>query len=295
MRPGRLLAGMAALLCAVPAGLGLAATPAPAASTHPDRQAATTPPVLTAVRAAHHPGYDRVVFQFTGSGPTSYSVGYVASLTQDPAGWRLAIAGRAILRVTMHGVDAHTAAGTVPSPGRLAFALPNVTSTVRAGDFEAVVTYGIGLAKRTAFHTHRLSNPARVVVDVTTGFTTVQRRVWFADNTKVARNISPPATAVWRPVLTGTPATGVMDRIYAGPTQAEKAAGLILVTSRTTEWYNLRISDGIARVQLKWVCGGGSTVVTVADEIFPSLRQFASVDYVKIYGPDGTTEYPTGP
>jgi hypothetical protein len=34
--------------------------------------------------------------------------------------------------------------------------------------------------------------------------------------------------------------------------------------------------------------------VTVAGEIMPTLRQFASVDYVKIYDPAGTTEQPIG-
>ncbi len=284
----RLLVGLAVLACAVPAGLATATSVAAPA------QAATTP-VLVAVRAAHHPGYDRVVFEFTGKGPSSYSVGYVTRLIQDPAGYRLAIAGRAILQVTMRDVDAHTVAGTVPTAGRTAFALKNVLTTVRSGDFEAVVSYGIGLQKRTAVHTHRLSGPARVVVDVATPFTTVNKKVWFADSDNVAANVQPFVKPVWRQVLPVTPATGVMDRLYAGPTAAEKATGLMFVSSRTTEWYNLRISsDGIARVQLKWKCGGGSAEVTVASEVFPTLRQFSTVDHVKIYGPDGTTEYPTG-
>lgn len=285
---GRMLVGLAVLACAVPGGLAAAVSAASPA------QAVTTP-VLVDVRAAHHPGYDRVVFEFTGKGPSSYSVKYVDKLIQDGSGVRLAIAGRSILQVTMRDVDAHTAAGAVPVPARLAFALKNVTTTVRSGDFEAVVSYGIGLQKRTAFHTHRYSNPARVVVDITTPFTTVNKKVWFADDDKVAENVSPPVTAVWRQVLPMTPGAGVMDRLYAGPTQAEKARGLRFVSSLTTEWYDLRISStGIARVQLKWRCGGGSAVVTVADEIFPTLKQFSTVDHVKIYGPDGTTEYPTG-
>ncbi|MBI4939189.1 MAG: hypothetical protein HY830_00390 [Actinobacteria bacterium] len=284
----RTLVGLAVVACAVPAGLAAATAASPA-------QAATTTPVLVDVRAAHHPGYDRVVFEYTGKGPTAYTVKYVTTLVADGSGQKVPVAGRAILSVVMRDVDAHTVAGKVPTPLRQAFALKNVTSTVRSGDFEAVVSYGVGLQKKTAFHTHRLSSPARVVVDVTTPFTTVNRRVWFADSDKVAANVANPVTSVWRQVLPTTPATGVMDRIYAGPTKAEKAAGLFLQTSRTTGWTNLRISsDGIARVQLTGPCGDGSAVVTVASEIFPSLRQFSTVDHVKVYGPDGTTEYPTG-
>lgn len=280
----RLLVGLAAVAVTVPAGLG-AATPATAAGI----------PVLTEVRAGQHAGYDRVVFEFTGRGPSSYSVGYVTTLVADASGQTVTVHGRAILQVVMHGVDNHSTTGAATTPARQAFALKDVTSTVRSGDFEAVVSYGIGLQKRTAFHTHRLSAPARVVVDVMTPFTTVNRRVWFADSGKILANRTSVLTSVWRQVLPGTPATGVMDRLYAGPTAAEKARGLLLASSRTSGWTNLRISsDGIARVQLTGRCGDGSAVVTVADEIFPSLRQFSTVDHVKVYGPDGTTEYPTG-
>ena len=34
-------------------------------------------PTLVAIRAAHHPGFDRIVFQFTGGLPTSHHVQYV--------------------------------------------------------------------------------------------------------------------------------------------------------------------------------------------------------------------------
>lgn len=280
----RLLVGLATAACMVPAGLTAAAAPAAAAT-----------PVLVEVRAAQHPGYDRVVFEFTGRGPSSYSVGYVTTLVADASGKTVPVHGRAILQVVLRDVDNHTVAGRATTPARQAFALKNVTSTVRSGDFEAVVSYGIALQKRTAVHTHRLSSPARVVVDVTTPFTTVNRKVWFADTTKILANETNVVTPVWRQVLPFTPATGVMDRLYAGPTAAEKARGLVLASSRTTGWTDLRISsDGIARVRLTGPCGDGSAVVTVADEIFPSLRQFSTVDHVKVYGPDGTTEYPTG-
>jgi hypothetical protein len=35
-----------------------------------------------------------------------------------------------------------------------------------AGDFEGVVTFGLGLKRRTGFRVFRLTGPARVVVDV---------------------------------------------------------------------------------------------------------------------------------
>jgi hypothetical protein len=42
-------------------------------------------------------------------------------------------------------------------------------------------------------------------------------------------------------------------------------------------------------------CSSGGSTVTIAGEIMPTLRQFATVDWVKIYGPGGHTADPTGP
>ncbi|MGH3333247.1 MAG: hypothetical protein ACRDPJ_18260, partial [Nocardioidaceae bacterium] len=50
----------------------------------------------------------------------------------------------------------------------------------------------------------------------------------------------------------------------------------------------------IARVQLTGGCNSGGSTVTIAGEIMPTLRQFGSVDWVKIYGPAGHTETPNG-
>lgn len=280
----------AALVLAVSATLGLTMTGAASAS-----PAVWTQPVLTAVRAAHHPGYDRVVFEFTGSGPAKVRAGYVSTLIADGSGLPVPIAGRAILQVTMTGADAHTSSGQVPVPDRAAYALPNVITTVRSGDFEAVVSYGIGLAQRTAFTVSRLSNPSRVVVDVRTNFRTVTERVYFTDAKKIAANASSVVTAVYRQVPASAPAAGVLDRLYAGPTAAEKARGLSFTASQSTGFTRLSIVDRVARVRLLGGCSsGGSAVVTVASDIMPTLKQFASVRWVKIYDPAGHTERPYG-
>jgi hypothetical protein len=253
-------------------------------------------PRLVAVRAAHQPGYDRVVFEFAGNRPSSASVGYVAGLIADGSGLPVPVSARAVLQVTMRGVDAHTSTGASTVPARVAYSLPNVITTVRSGDFEGVVTYGIGLAGRATVHTHWLTAPARLAVDIATPLRTVDRTVYFTDTHKIARNVDPPVTAVRRAVPVGAPATGVMDRLYAGPTPAEQALGLRFVASKSTGYTGLSISgDGVARVQLTGQCSsGGSAVSTVAGEIVPALKQFPAVRWVKIYDPQGATEHPTG-
>jgi hypothetical protein len=134
-----------------------------------------------------------------------------------------------------------------------------------------------------------------VVVDVDAAFRTVQKRVYFFDGKRFAANREPFDVPVARPVLPLTPATGVMDRVFAGPTSAERARGLQFLASGATGYSHLSISGGIARVRLTGGCASGGSTETIAGEIFPTLRQFSTVRYVKIYDPSGRTERPTGP
>lgn len=256
--------------------------------------AASVVPTLVGIRAAHHPGYDRIVFDFKGGLPAKRRAAYVSELVGDASGLPVRIAGRAILRVSFDQARAHNASGTSTAPARIAFRLPNIMTAVRSGDFEAVTSYGVGLAKRTTFHMFTLRNPYRVVVDIRAAFSTVNRKVYFLDANRFAANTPPFFVARLRPVRPGTAATGVMDRLFAGPLPGERSSGLRLVRSRATSFKNLSIANRIARVQLVGGCSSGGSTVTIAGEIKPTLRQFASVDWVKIYGPGGHTEFPNG-
>ena len=73
-------------------------------------------------------------------------------------------------------------------------------TTVRAGDFEAVTTYGIGLAKRTDFQVFTLQNPSRVVIDIRAAFRTVDRQVFFFNRDNFVDNIDPFFSPRLRPV-----------------------------------------------------------------------------------------------
>jgi hypothetical protein len=269
--------------------LGLTATGVVTAAAAPP-----TVPALVGIRAAHHPTFDRIVFDFSGGLPARQQATYVPALVGDASGLPVPIAGRAILQVRFSGAVAHDDAGHSTAPARIAFSLPNIMTAVRAGDFEGVTTYGIGLAQRQPFRLFTLRNPDRVVIDVDAAFATVQRRVYFFDTGRFAANQEPFYVPVLRPVLPLTPATGVMDRLFAGPTPTEKSSGLRLLTSGATGFADLRISDGIAQVRLLGNCSSGGSTETIAGEIFPTLRQFGTVDFVKIYDASGHTERPSG-
>jgi hypothetical protein len=123
---------------------------------------------LVAIRAAHHPEatptYDRVVFEFSGPVPL-IEVQYVTELLGDGSGLPVPVMGNAILRLIMQPAQAHTDQGqpTVSTP--ILFALPNIKEVVTAGDFEGVLTYGIGLDHMTEIRVITLADASRVVVD----------------------------------------------------------------------------------------------------------------------------------
>ena len=138
--------------------LALAATPAGAQSA----------PTLVDVRAARHSGFDRVVFEFRGAVP-EHRVGYVDQLVQDGSGRPVSVAGAADLEVVFHGANAHEQDGTPTiSPRRFSTGLTAVKEVAQIGDFEAVVSYGIGLDRRRPLTVSTLSGPSRLVIDVST-------------------------------------------------------------------------------------------------------------------------------
>lgn len=245
------------------------------------------------MRGAHHPGFDRIVLDFAGGLPPSRQARYVDQLVGDGSGDPITVAGQAILRLRLSPAEAHDAGGpTVPR--NRAFSLPNVMTAVQAGDFEGVTTYGIGLEKRTRFHLFTQRHPDRVVLDIRADFRTVPRRVYLFDRVNFLANQQPFFTPVLRPVQPGSPARGVLDRLFAGPVPVERAQGLRTLRSAATGFSHLAVGDRVARVRLAGGCDSGGSTVGVAGEILPTLRQFVSVDWVKVFDPAGTTERPTG-
>jgi len=279
-------------LLALALGVVLAA---PAAMATGSAATATPVPTLVAVRAAHNGSYDRVVFEFTGQLPSTRTVRYVTQVTADPSGLPVPVAGRAFLTVAMFPTNTpHNGSGASTLPVRTAYALPNVMTVVRTGEFEAVTSYAIGLASKQPYTVFTLTNPYRLVIDIKAAFPTVQKRVYFFNQTRFVANTPPFFTPVWRLVQPLTPATGLMDRTFAGPTPSEYAAGLRSVTSKATGFTKLSVVSTIARVQLTGGCNSNGSTVTIAGEIMPTLRQLANVDHVKIYDTTGHTERPYG-
>src|SRR6266542_6167338 len=160
----------AAAMAAV--ALVLAAAPALAAdssSTAQSNDQAPTIPLLVAVRSAHHPGYDRITFEFRGPRP-GHRIGYVSQLVRDGSGEPVDLAGGAAINVVFKPADAHDSNGhSTVSPLRYKPGLPSLREVALIGDFEGVVTYGLGVDHRVPFKVLELSNPSRIAIDISTG------------------------------------------------------------------------------------------------------------------------------
>lgn len=250
---------------------------------------------LVAIRSAQHVGFDRVVFEFDGALPSQHNVEYVPEITADASGDPIPMFGSAFLAVTFHSATAHDETSFL-TPERTTCGLPNVIQVVRSGDFEAVLSFGIGLAKQKQFTVFTLTNPSRVVIDVKANFQTTLTQVFFVDSHAFAIGQEPYVRAVLRPVIPPSVGRRSLEWLFAGPTPAELAGGLAFVNSDATGFTNLTISgSGIARVRLNGGANSGGSTLTIAAEIVPILKQFPTVQWVKIYDPNGQTQVPNGP
>lgn len=270
------------------AGLGVLAVP-------PATAAASTPvATLTQIRAIHHPGHDLLIFRFRGPVPTFRVAEYVKRVSHEGSGRRVRVVGSAKMVVVLFQATGIAAHGTTYGPTRRAFALPNLIQLVGAGEDEHHMRFGVGLARKEPFRMFTRTDPSRVIIDVRTPFRTVSARDYFLNKHRFETGHQPYTQAVSRPVIPPGVAFGALQRLFARPTLAEHARGLRFVSSLATGFTNLRIGDGVARVQLTGTCSSGGSTFTIANEIMPTLKQFPSVRWVKIYSPAGHTERPDG-
>jgi hypothetical protein len=123
--------------------------------------------VLREVRSAGQEGYDRVVFEFEGSAVPGYRIEYQDQPVQCGSGDRVEVAGEAWLQVQLLPAQAHTEAGepTVQQRERH-LDLPVLKELESTCDFEADVTWVLGVAARRPYRVQELAGPARLVVDV---------------------------------------------------------------------------------------------------------------------------------
>jgi hypothetical protein len=128
-------------------------------------------PNLTALRVGDHPedGYVRVVFDLTGEGTPLYVVGYEAGPFQETSGDTVEVDGSAFLVVHISPARTHdidTGDPTYIGDEELDPGTDPIVEIQFIDDFEASMTWVIGLTGERPFAVRVFQDPLRVVVDI---------------------------------------------------------------------------------------------------------------------------------
>jgi hypothetical protein len=135
---------------------------------------ATETALLESIDVGRHEGFDRVVFRFRGEKVPGYRVGFVRQpLREDGSGNEIDVRGAAIIGVRLEPASGFDLTGegslVYKGPKRIEgdrFGANVITELARTGDFEAVLSWAIGLERAADFRVSRLEAPSRLVVDV---------------------------------------------------------------------------------------------------------------------------------
>lgn len=129
---------------------------------------------LTAVRTGRHEGFDRVVWTFDGATPV-YRVAYVERpITEDGSGAPIEVRGDATLQIILTPASGTDLSGEevrtiYEGPERIDGAAGGasiVEEVVLTGDYEATLSWVIGIDRQAPFTVTELSDPPRVVIDI---------------------------------------------------------------------------------------------------------------------------------
>jgi hypothetical protein len=124
--------------------------------------------LLTDVRAASHEQFDRVVFELGKGSAPGYHLEYIdRPVRKCGSGDATAIDGDAWLQVRIEPANAHTEAGvpTISARDQKA-SLKVLRELEQTCDFEAQVTWVLGVAKPNRYRVLTLNDPLRLVVDI---------------------------------------------------------------------------------------------------------------------------------
>jgi hypothetical protein len=120
---------------------------------------------LFGVAVGCHARFDRFVVRGRFGTP-GYVVRYARRIVEDGSGRPVRLRGNKRIHVVIRRARAHTEAGARLLPPVLTPLCPNLRQVKDAGDFEGIVSFGLGLRRKTGFRVFRLTNPTRIVIDV---------------------------------------------------------------------------------------------------------------------------------
>jgi hypothetical protein len=129
---------------------------------------ATAPPVATIVRVetGEHEGFDRIVFELSEAG-ANYTIEYVDGPVGCGTGEAVPLDGEAFLQIRITPAQAHNDAGEATiDASELSPGLPAIVAAVQTCDFEADVTWVVGVSAEADFRVTVLEDPLRLAIDI---------------------------------------------------------------------------------------------------------------------------------
>lgn len=130
---------------------------------------------LVDVRVGTHEGYDRVTFEFApaegASGPfgiPGYRIQGVDALAEDASGLPVPVDGTSFASVVFSGASGWDVDGrqTYQGPTDLRPGFASLSELKKTGDFERVLSWGMGMAGPSCWQVSVLQDPPRLVIDL---------------------------------------------------------------------------------------------------------------------------------
>jgi hypothetical protein len=184
---------------------------------------------VSSVRFAHHDGYDRLVIGFATSNSMPefrLTQQNSATFTQDASGRPVTLEGSAGIRAVLRNSDIVAGA-----PGDQKAGLPELREVANIGNFERVVSYGIGLKDAACFRVIELSSPTRLVIDIQAPASAPAATTTAASSQAAATAAPTQASQPSDLAATGHPATAGQP---AGMPIVPILLGLLVVTAGLT-------------------------------------------------------------
>lgn len=132
---------------------------------------------LVAVRIGTHQGYDRITFEFKAPEPNPGGDAGIPRYEirtakpphyEDASGLPLEVNGNSFVGIVFHGASGVDFEGraTYTGPKVVRAGFDNLVEAVRSGDFEATLSWILGVRRQTCWQVHELHNPDRVAIDI---------------------------------------------------------------------------------------------------------------------------------
>ena len=113
------------------------------------------------------------------------------------------------------------------------------------------------------------------------------------DNTRLITGQLPYEIPVPRFVISSKDrVTSVLDEFFKGPSDVERNRGLGMVLNGFTGYSRLVFANGGVQVYLAGNCQSNGTFYSIARLLMVNIKQFAEIQFVKIYDQFGNTREP---